>query len=107
VAVIASTSCGSLAAGDGVSLQEPAYAGDTIVRITLHLMLPEALNCPSQLAELLVYSFIPCFVSRELSLPKCRVRLGLRGMNRAPVPKTAIHEDGDTGGHKYQVGIAG
>lgn len=58
-------------------------------------MLPNADYGPAVLRQEAVGFGITLTVSRKLPLPKFSVRLRLRGVFRAGMPKTAVDKDGD------------
>lgn len=69
-------------------------------------MLPDAHHAPAGAAEGAGDEIVAGLVAGDLGPPELRVGLGLRGVDRAPVPETAVHKDGEFVFGKNEIGFA-
>jgi hypothetical protein len=69
------------------------------------LVLPDAEDAPADAAEGAGDEAVAGLILGNLSLPEFRVLLGLRGVEWAAVPETAVDEDGEFAGGEYEIGF--
>lgn len=67
-------------------------------------MFPEAEDAPAVGAEGARDEAVAGLVAGDLGLPELGVLLGLGGVDRATVPETAVHEDGEAELGENEVG---
>lgn len=69
-------------------------------------MFPDAENAPAGAAEGAGDEFVAGLIAGYLGLPELRVGLGLGGVDRAGVPETTVHEDGESEHGENEIGFA-
>jgi hypothetical protein len=77
---------------------------DSIGRRRRVFVLPDPHDCPSGVAQRLIVAPVASDIPIELCLPVVAVGARSRAVLWAPVPETAVDEDGHARAHEHHVG---